>query len=378
MSTSHDRKWLWNSWTRLRTVVALTTIVGAGCTGAERPDGETESSGPQAAQLLQQLPVEALRGDAQDMTVTSAAFIADDQVVAVDRNRPGIYGIRLTDSSSRQWGRSGGGPGEYTAPFWIGRCGSETVHVFDGRGNRVLIYSDSGAFLSAFQPPIEAVVAACSADGYIGTLLRPDNLGMPGASGKQGKADLLLLGAAGDTVARLGPFRTGENRPLAGIFRFAVLDSARFVIGVGDQARISIVRAPAETIHTIEIPVETRVVDSVHYSAAIESQLAFYRTEDDRAPLRQLMWRIPPPTTLPYFRKIVAGHDGTIVLDASNAGDTTMTLLVGTVNGSWRHYQLPYKDELLDVRGTRVLVLTRDTKGIDVLEVWSLGGQNVR
>lgn len=99
------------------------------------------------------IPSETRDGQLLFADPVGATVRHDGAVIVADRQGERLLAISRDGRIMAQFGRTGEGPGEYRTISWMSRCGEGRIAVFDQSLERVTLFSDSGAYRTAFRPP---------------------------------------------------------------------------------------------------------------------------------------------------------------------------------------------------------------------------------
>jgi hypothetical protein len=115
--------------------------------------------------------------------VTGATRLGDGTIVVADGDDNALHYFSAEGKPLRTAGRTGTGPGEFRHLTWLGRCGSDSLHVWDMVLGRMAVYAANGAFVRQYTIPADTVRAlkpqmtlACSSHG---TLAWQGQIGFP-------------------------------------------------------------------------------------------------------------------------------------------------------------------------------------------------------
>lgn len=102
------------------------------------------------------LPLASIGGDGQAggalFQVTDAMRLSDGRIVAASAGNQQIRFHAADGRLLRAVGRSGQGPGEFVAPFWLGRLRGDSVVVWDAGLRRFSFLTSAGEFVRTVRP----------------------------------------------------------------------------------------------------------------------------------------------------------------------------------------------------------------------------------
>ena len=115
--------------------------------------------------------------------VTGATRLADGTIVVADLDDNTLHFFSAGGAPLRNVGRAGSGPGEFRRVTWLGRCGGDSLHVWDMLQRRMSVFAPNGGYVRQYAIPADStpgagpfMTLACSTRGVIAYQSQP---GMP-------------------------------------------------------------------------------------------------------------------------------------------------------------------------------------------------------
>jgi hypothetical protein len=293
--------------------------------------------------------VSAATTESGDLRFASAAWatrLASGEVAVAD---PGAASIRVLGANgalARTLGRPGAGPGEYRLPFWIGRCGANSVVVWDATA-RASTYSAAAA---ATETPVTRAIAegasslsaSCASSGHLALLQGmqprrdiPPVLG--GDSPGGGQYQVVQMAAGLVVVDPQGVARTlresvsqgqwamgrispqggmgGVPRPLAPTTTFTFAGET-LVIADGASGDVIGLAPDGREAFRFDAAGPARRPTAQDYARAAVAAVALV-PPPMRADATKFVQAIPMPEQLPHFWRVMADPEGLIWLVTS-------------------------------------------------------------
>lgn len=151
-------------------LAAILLWMMAGCDGARGGGGasvqtrdsagvrivENRGSTSSLGWTVDSLPLASIGGDGQAggplFQVTDAMRLSDGRIVAASAGNQQVRFYAADGRLLRAVGRSGQGPGEFGAPFWLGRLRGDSVIVWDAALRRLTVLTHAGDFVRTVRP----------------------------------------------------------------------------------------------------------------------------------------------------------------------------------------------------------------------------------
>jgi hypothetical protein len=189
--------------------------------------------------------------------VTDAMRLGDGRIVVASA---GTQQLRIYGADGRLLravGRAGEGPGEFRAPFWLGRLRGDSIAAWDAALRRFSIFTPSGDFGRAVRPAgslgvFPQAVGVLPDGRFIIAASTGSQVLPPPGQARRDTAAYLVIDAAGAVVDTLGRFPGAEMvaagtpatgfllRPLPfGRQTVTAVQDGRLYVGTGDRYEIA-------------------------------------------------------------------------------------------------------------------------------------------
>jgi len=312
----------------------------------------------QATWVVDRAPILDVPGLSATGTVTfgyaaGGMRLADGGLLIADRAENNIRVIDATGKLVRTLGRAGPGPGEFQSMMWAGRCGADSLLVWDYRRRQATMIGKSGAPARQFAVPTGDTAQipfqfSCSPRGTIayrssplrGGVPNPVNPNIMGVSAAVYRIGLdgaiaQRLGdiPAGEVVATVSPSggRGGAPRPLGRNASVAALDGA-VVISSADSAAVTIVRGDGRASrHALPIPL--RPPTRAEFDEAVQATATMVPPSMRQSLIQQLA-AIPIPELLPAISALFVDSEGLLWVQTTPPGGKTLDFIVMQSGGS--------------------------------------------
>jgi hypothetical protein len=295
----------------------------------------------QAEWVVDRKPILDVPGVAASGTVNFENFVGatrlkDGSLLIADR---GANSIRLIDPSGklvRTSGRTGDGPGEFQTMLWAGRCGLDSMLVWDMRKGQASLVGASGAVARQFKIPADSAIRVRRPINVIGCGSRTiAYISEPTGNAPTAVKEIMSMLASAVTVSREGKvvghvdsLASGEwyavvspsgghgafPRPL-GVTPFVTLVGDRAIIGLTDSARVMIVEPDGKRT-TVGVPVLPRAPTREEFDAAVSSIAAMAPPQMRESAVGQLS-KAPLPTLAPAFSGLFSDPLGLVWVQTS-------------------------------------------------------------
>lgn len=296
----------------------------------------TDGRRPAVADAIDVAVIEVeIGGTAEDTVLlfpTAATRLTNGVIVVAEPYVPSIRYFSREGDLIRSVGTKGEGPGEFQAPYWLQRCGADSVFAWDGGQMRMTVLDSAGAVVRQFEVVKMPGSLDCSPDGvFVGN--------GPTASGRasihaRDSGPLMIWDRQGDVVKTFGDVARSELRPLGRVTAVAVSDSLIFV-GTGDSAWVDVLDFKGNRVGGVAIGSTSRKPTSREYDLAIKYQASVFRTQSDReqseAMLRQ--WFPDPPDVMPPYTHLFVDPDEVLWAVTSFPWDSATVLHAVTAGG---------------------------------------------
>ncbi len=269
-------------------------------------------------------------GDVAFLSVVGAVRLSNGTIVVGDNYASAIRYFDSLGQRIRSVGREGNGPGEFRAIHWIGRCGGDSVFVWDTRA--VTVLTSSGAVARTFRVPADTIGApqpvfiACGPGSAI-ALLAPNYRAfrINSKSAMPVPGVLVLADRTGHLTRTVDSVSIAQQTPFGHRTQLA-LSTDRVFVGPEDSARVLVFGLDGSSRGSLAIGIDGRPVSDREYERAIEQRAAVFSDETTRKQNIELMRRVPKPQTLaPYSALFAVGHD-TLWAQVSAPGDSVTVL----------------------------------------------------
>lgn len=353
----------------MRSIVCLLVFLGLRAAGA------------QATWVIDPTPVLDVPGMSAAGTLAfghaaGGIRLADGSLLIADRAENAIRVLDASGKLVRSIGRAGEGPGEFQSMLWAGRCGGDSLLVWDLTRRRASIVGAGSTSLRQFtipagdtaQPPFQF---SCSRRGGIvyratprpvrgpPNAENPDIVGVSSAVYRIGPDGAIRqrLGdvPAGEMVRVVSPSggRGGAPRPLGRAASIAALDDA-VVVSSADSASLTIVRADGRSTHHA-LPLSTRAPTKAEFDDAVQSLASMAPAATRQAMIQQLE-AIPIPATLPPISALFADTEGLLWVQTTPPGGRALDFLVLRGDGSVQaKVRIPRRMTIFDIGRDYVL-----------------------
>lgn len=275
--------------------------------------------------------------------------LADGGLLIADRAE---NSIRVFDASGRlvrSMGRTGDGPDEFRSMMWVGRCGGDSLMIWDLGKRRATMVGATTSSMRQFtvpmgdtaQPPFKF---SCSSRGTMVYQSTPRPL-----RGARPNADnpfimsvanaVYVVGPDGAVLRRLGDLPGGEvvpmtspsggrgaaPRPLGRASHVAAIGDA-VAISSADSAFVSFVDATGKSTRH-DVPVTLRAPTQAEFDAAIEALASMSPAANRQEAISQLA-AIPMPARLPPISALYSDTEGLLWVQTTPPGGRALDFLV--------------------------------------------------
>jgi hypothetical protein len=189
--------------------------------------------------------------------VTDAMRLRDGRIVVASA---GTHEIRIYGADGRLLrvvGRAGEGPGEFRAPFWLGRLGGDSIAVWDAALRRFSVFTPAGEFVrgvspSGLQGVFPKAVGVLPGGRFVLASSTSSQVLPPPGQARRDTAAFVVIDADGTVADTLGRFPGEEMiavgtpatgflmRPLPfGRQTVTAIRDGRVYVGTGDRYEIA-------------------------------------------------------------------------------------------------------------------------------------------
>lgn len=297
--------------------------------------------------------------------------LSDGSVIIADKYDRSIRTFDRSGHFVRSTGRRGGGPGEFQTITWLGRCGRDSIFVWDDAQFRLSVFDNGGRFARSGQLEGAPIILACSPSRLFATLLSPGRPSGASASSQRLTSRLLLDNAEGDSLWSLSSVYVGQSRPLSTVTRIALGDQ-RLYVGTGDSAYVDEYDLQGHKITTFKVGDSLRTATIHQYERAIDRLLSqLPGAPSARQAAKKMMLTIPMPVHLPPYTGLFVDTTGSLWVVTSVAGDDKTELRIyesaGSVIGT---VSLPLEMRILEIGEEHILGAYEDEGGQEYVAVY--------
>lgn len=327
-------------------------------------------------------------GTLQFATAMWATRMPSGEIVIADGTDATLRIAGANGRVTRSLGRKGQGPGEFTMLTWVGACGGDTLYAWDMATTRVSVFHAVNGFARQFEVPVgNGWSAACSADGQVAVMSRPDRQGpapadFSGTTATGGTyevrrmtANLLRVNADGSDLAAIpgvvwGEFIAGRMgrgmaalpRPLGATSVYAFAGD-RLVVASTDSGRVTVYDHSGTLAASFVVPAVKGAPSAAQYERALAPSIAMVPPSRHEM-LIAFAKSVPLPERLPALSRVFADSAGIIWVVNSPDGDPVTRLTAhqatGQVVGT---LEIPFAIALFEVGTDYVLGRTENADG---------------
>jgi len=307
----------------------------------------------QATWVVDRTPLLDIPGESTTGTLTfgyaaGGIRLADGGLLIADRAENSIRVLDATGKLVRSVGRTGDGPGEFQSMMWAGRCGSDSLLVWDLGRRQATMIGSSGAPVRQFAVPagdtaLPPFQFSCSPRGTIAyrsaprrirdatSPLNPNIVGVSAAAYRIGRDGAIAqrLGdiPAGEVVTMVSPGggRGSAPRPLGRTAHIGALDNA-VVISSADSALVTVMRTNGQTSRH-PLPITLRAPTRTEFDDAVQATASMVRGPMRQALVEQLA-AVAMPERLPAISALFVDSEGLVWIQTTPPGAKTLDFLV--------------------------------------------------
>jgi hypothetical protein len=304
---------------------AVTYADSAGVTIVTNLPGALEASVPWS---LSAQPVVAIgAGPGGDVTlfgVRDVVPLDGGRIAVANGSPPHVLVIDEDGTLLATLGREGEGPGEFSGIGSVLVLPGDSVVVWDPEQQRMSVFTMAGAYARGASlrdlaaPSVQGWTRLLPTAGGRFVLFTVANIGA-GQGTYRLEADALLLGPAGESLGRLGPFPGDEmfsNDLGLGMVAFgahtcAATTQDRLVVGTADAAEVRLYALSGDLERIVRWPDADRSVTPEMVAEWTEAMLSVV-PEAARAESRRMIERIPRAERVPPYSDILIADSGRI------------------------------------------------------------------
>lgn len=206
------------------------------------------------------------------LEVSGATRLANGTVVVGDNGDQSVKWFRSDGKFLRSFGRRGDGPGEFQLVRLLGRCGTDSLFVYDGASQRLTVVSTDGKFLADRKVTIDGSHPAspsaieCGWTPRFGVLGRPQGRVPQGDLPFRSQVPVVMQNISGVVVANAGVVQGAERqrfgtnvapRPLGKQSTVAISRKWLYV-GTRDSAYVNVFSTDGRAAPGVRLPLERR------------------------------------------------------------------------------------------------------------------------
>jgi hypothetical protein len=333
--------------------------------------------------------------------IEGAAFLADGRIAVADRGSSQLRFFTESGTFERFVGGPGDGPGELGYIRGLGRCGADSLYVFEIDYQNV-VFGPAGEYVREARPYGQSTLdrrpyaLRCARNGYYAAvgwedLTGPPRIGLYRADAKAWilapahsapteiiggipESGLVLVAELGTVLSseRLGTERGSRPHPFGRATRIAMTPTAIYM-GSGEASeirRFSLGGLLDRIVRWSGPDLSIRDADIEAYRAA---QLANVSAAD-RPALERSLRELPMPPALPAFERIETDAEGNLwVQQFQRPGQAEHEWTVFDPRGVWLgSIELPARLEVTDISGDAILGIARDDLGVERIHAYAL------
>ncbi len=271
----------------------------------------------------------AANGDLVFEYASGATRLPNGSIIIGDGTGASVRFFDASGQPTRTVGREGAGPGEFRRVSWLGRCGADSVFVWDAMQNRMTVVDAASDVVRHYRVPADPTAGSppatiqCSRTGVFAVHAFPLGMRPPSPTGESPhyKAVLSLADADGRISQALGEVAIMESRPLGKVTSIA-MSADRLYVGTADSAFVDVLTLDGRYVTALPIHVPARSPTRRHYERAIEAQVIWLADRDERAAWKQRLLEIPMPEHVPAYAGLFTDSDGSLWVLLSLPGDS--------------------------------------------------------
>jgi len=283
-------------------------------------------------------------------------------------------------------GRTGDGPGEYRIPYWLGRCGTEELGVFDAGHNSLTLVSSSGILRTSITLPptisFDQIVLCKGEHNLFVLLVHPTNQLVGGESFVVPTVLVRLRGGTRlDTIGKAGvqEYYVGKG---VNAFIDKVLGKASLVAANADliyscdnqNGVVTVIDTSGASTGEFRLGLNRRRVNAADWTTALSERLAVHPYARSRVRIQAVLHELRAPKEFPLIDAIrvdVFGHLWVKTYD--NYSSSIATWLVVTKTGRpIAVIAMPRALDIKEVGEDYVLGVAPDNDGVQHVMLYDL------
>ena len=361
--------------------VLVTTL--ADCGRPKPSDTPPAGSTAGAALTIDSVPIAQVPGTGLDGKPNFGAAgaptrLADGRIMVSDRS---VASLLIFDPSGFQVGsigKRGRGPGEFTAPIPLGRCGGDSAWVWDPALRKIAVITPEGTLAREFPMQGATLRPVCTPDGRLVVMRAPAGRLAPAPGESPDKlplAPLILMNAQGDSIAPLMKVPVGDFRPL-GAHTIVAAGPDRFYVATGTTDSAEAYDYSGKRLGALRIADPPRPMTDQDFERAVDLALADARSPAEREAGRKQILALGKPEQVAPYRLVWVDPTGAVWAVLSPYGDSATKIRAtapdGTVLGD---FTLPDRFTPFDVGRDYLLGLAESANGEQVVREYRVRGE---
>ena len=262
-------------------------------------------------------------GEPRLLLPTGATMLSNGNIVVSDQWASAVRFFDPSGNLVRTVGRSGEGPGEFAAPWWLGQCGPDAVFVWDYMQSQMSVLDSAGTVVREYNPEKGPSIFRCTRSGRFAVVGTP--LNVPRSLGElfttRVSAPLRLEDSSGDSVGGVGIIPGYESSILGRITQYALTDE-RLYVGTADSAFLDIYNLDGDRLGTLPLSIAPRAPTEANVERWLDAQWeTFNDTEYRRWGKEMTRQRSQVPEHLPLYTGLAVDPEGVVWVVLSSPGD---------------------------------------------------------
>ena len=352
-------------------VILLASVV-TGCGSAKEEAAPPLDSGPRIAidSIIAQVPSIGLDGKPNFGSPGPPTRLGDGRILVSDRSTASLLIFDPSGFQVAAVGRRGRGPGEFVAPIPLGRCGGDSVYVWDPSLRRISVIGPDGKLAREFPMEGATLRPVCAPDGRLVVMRAPKGPLEPApgkAASPPAPAPLVLMTANGDSISLLTTVPIGDFRPLGG-HTLVAAGPDRFYVATGDSGYADMYDYTGKKLGALDIADPPRAMTDSAFNGAVDLMLASMASPAQREAARARIEAMGRPDHIAPYRLIWVAPAGDVWAVLSPYGDSLTRIRVTAPDGTrLGDFSLPDGFTPFDVGRDYVLGLAETPSGEQVV-----------